>query len=394
MPIQFLCSCGRKLQAQEEHVGRRVRCPACGAETTIPGASQAVQPRPAHRAAEDDDEAYEERPRRPPHDQDDERPRRRLREDEGESEYDEEGQATGTSGKAVAALVLGLLSFCLSAFAAVPAVILAIMSFGDIGRSRGRLRGKTLAGVGLALACAGMITSAVLLFLGIRSLMNQAVGKVQEAGEALQVSNNMKQMALGMINAADGDKQRRMLAPAICDKNGKPLLSWRVALLPHLGEDNLYQQFKLDEPWDGPNNTRLLSRMPRIYAHPADPDGSARGMTCYRVFTGPHTPFPDAVPPETLHSPCRFPTAFTDGTSNTILIIEAADAVPWTKPDELTYDPKKPLPKLGSRISRGACVAMADGSVFFIQPTVSEPTLRAAITLDDGMPLGPDWPGR
>ncbi len=383
MPIQFDCSCGRKLQAQEEHVGCRVRCPACGEETTVPASSQGVQPRPDRRRVDKDEDAYEERPQRA---------RRRLAEDEDEGEYDVDRPRSGTSGKAVAAVVLGLLSFCLSAFAAIPAIILAFMSFGDISSSRGRLRGKGLAATGLVLGVAGMITSAVLLFLGLRHLMNQAVGKVQEASQAIELSNNMHQMALGMMNAVDSDRERRMLASAICDKTGKPLLSWRVALLPHIGENQLYGQFKLDEPWDSEHNKMLMAHMPRVYAHPSDPDAATRGLTCFRVFTGPHTPFLDAVPPETVHSPCRFPMAFTDGTSNTILIIEAAEAVPWTKPEELPYDANKPLPKLGGRTSRGTCVAMADGSVLFIRPTVSEPTLRAAITLDDGIPLGPDWP--
>ena len=55
----------------------------------------------------------------------------------------------------------------------------------------------------------------------------------------------------------------RFPAPAIQGKDGKPLLSWRVAILPYLEEDGLYQSFKLDEPWDSPHNKPLLERMPR-----------------------------------------------------------------------------------------------------------------------------------
>jgi len=46
----------------------------------------------------------------------------------------------------------------------------------------------------------------------------------------------------------------------IHDKHGKPLLSWRVQLLPYLPElDTLYQQFDLDEPWDSPHNPQFIA---------------------------------------------------------------------------------------------------------------------------------------
>jgi hypothetical protein len=395
MPIQFSCSCGRKLQAHDEHVGRRVRCPACGAEATVPGTEQAVQPRPRRLATGDDEDASEEHPRRHSRRDEDEeeRPRRRRREDDEEEDYEGQRRSSETSGKAVAAVVLGLLSVCLSVFTAVPAMILAIMSFSDIKRSRGRLGGKGLAVAGLILGCVGLAVTAIGVSWGLGYLLDQSVSKVRQATEAVTVTNNMRQMSLGLTNAAAGDGQQRMLAPAICDRNGKPLLSWRVALLPFVDQVPLYNQFRLDEPWDSPSNSRLLTQMPPIYGHPVDAAGTPRGQTCFRVFTGPHTPFPDAIPPYDAHrSGCRFPASFPDGLSNTILVVEAAETVPWTKPDELPYDVTKPLPKLGGRISRGTCVVMADGSVFFLPATISDATLRSAITTDDGKPLGPDWP--
>jgi hypothetical protein len=85
------------------------------------------------------------------------------------------------------------------------------------------------------------------------------------------------------------------------------------------------------------------------------------------------------------------PRSFPDGTSNTILIIEAADPVPWTKPDELVYDPGKPVPKIGGHFSGGTVVAMADASTRVLSPTLSDSTLRAAITADGNDLLGSDW---
>src|SRR5207302_1715048 len=110
------------------------------------------------------------------------------------------------------------------------------------------------------------------------------------------------------------------------------------------------------------------------------------GLTYYQIFVGGGAPWERG--PE---SP-SIPRTFRDGTSNTILIAEAGDPVVWTKPDDLPYDPNKPLPKLGNAWNRPVfLVALADGSVRMIPPTVSEKTLRAAITAAGGEIMGPDW---
>jgi hypothetical protein len=410
MPIQFACSCGRKLQAQEEHIGRRVQCPACGAETTVPGPEDAVQteepPRPktspvtpaeSRRSAEDDrDEDRPRRSRRREDDEDDDARGRRSRDDDRDdrrrSRYDDDDdderrEPAGTSGKAVAALVLGLLSLCvLGILAGLPAIILGFMGLRDIDRGRGRLGGKGMAITGLVLGFISVLTSLLLL------LLVPAVWKVRESANRIQSHNNLRQISLAMMNDADFN-QGRMVAPAICDKNGKPLLSWRVAILPYIEQQGLYNQFHLDEPWDSPHNMRLVAQMPKVYAHPAaDPAATARGETHYRVFTGPQTPFPAAEPPfETHRSSMRYPFGFTDGVSNTILVVEAADAVPWTKPDELPYNPNGPLPRLGLQPGKGFSAVMADGGVRQVSGNLSDATLRAAITPNGNDLLGPDW---
>jgi hypothetical protein len=151
-------------------------------------------------------------------------------------------------------------------------------------------------------------------------------------------------------------------------------LSWRVAILPFLEQAELFKQFNLDEPWDSDHNTKLLERMPAILEHPTRK--APPGYTYFRVFTGPNTLFEEGK--KTLLQTIR------DGTSNTIMIVEAADAVPWTKAEELIFDPTGPLPKLGDPDKGGAFVLIrADGSADFIQ-VLDEATLRALITPNGG----------
>src|SRR5260370_27351325 len=77
------------------------------------------------------------------------------------------------------------------------------------------------------------------------------------------------------------------LPPAVAyDKDGKPLYSWRVLLLPYLKEQSLYAQFKLDEPWDSPNNRPLLAKMPQVYMPPWIHKCEEPLATHYLVFTG------------------------------------------------------------------------------------------------------------
>jgi RNA polymerase sigma factor (sigma-70 family) len=200
----------------------------------------------------------------------------------------------------------------------------------------------------------------------------KAADQAEEADRVRSV-DNLKVLGLAMHNyhATNG----QFPPAAIYSKDGKPLLSWRVLLLPYVDQQDLFTQFKLDEPWDGPTNKKLLARMPEVYAAPR---GKAKGTheTVYRVLTGTGTIFPGPKASRIAD--------ITDGTSNTILIAEAAEAVPWTKPAELPYDPMKPLPKLGGMFKERFHVTFADGSVHFLKHTINEATLRALITCNGG----------
>ena len=156
-----------------------------------------------------------------------------------------------------------------------------------------------------------------------------------------QSASNLRQLALALQSHADA--HRRLPPAAICDKDGKPVLSWRVALLPYIDQEDLFKRFKLDESWDSPHNSRLVPLMPKLFA-PVGVQTKEPFTTFYQAFTGPGTALEtrrDKNSPFGAWGPSLF-TEFRDGTSLTMAIAEAAAPVPWTKPAELEFDAKKP----------------------------------------------------
>lgn len=203
----------------------------------------------------------------------------------------------------------------------------------------------------------------------------QSVLKPQAAAARSRSANNLKQIALAMHNYAS--TYGVFPAAAIVDKKGKPLLSWRVAILPYIEQNNLYKQFKLDEPWDSDHNKKLAETRVAVYTLPyGTPKGSE---THYRVFVGGGAAF-DMVQGTKI-------AQFTDGTSNTMLVFESAEGTPWTKPDEVEFNPKQDVMKY-FRFETGVCnVAMADGSVRALAKSIDEKVLKLIIQRDDGQPI-------
>jgi hypothetical protein len=197
--------------------------------------------------------------------------------------------------------------------------------------------------------------------------------------ELLTSQNNLKQIALAVINCSDANRAR--MPTDITSKDGKPLLSWRVAILPYVEQVELYKQFKMDEPWDSENNKKLIEKMPKLYA-PVRVKAK-EGETFYQVFTGEKALFDPKRAP-------RYPASITDGTSNTGLIFEAGDAVVWSKPADLAYDEKKALPKLGGLFDGECHVAMCDGSVIRLKKDADEKELKKLIVPDDGLVIDLD----
>jgi hypothetical protein len=173
---------------------------------------------------------------------------------------------------------------------------------------------------------------------------------------------------LGHANFAASNGGR--LPAAAIRKGDKPLLSWRVAILPWLEQNALYEGFHLDEAWDSPHNQALLKEMPRVYAAVAH-EGATPYCTYYQGFVGPGSLFEGEEGTRVAE--------VTHVASPTVMIVEAAEPVPWTKPEDLPYDEGEPLPRLGGQFKDGFYAAFADGWPRFLSTQVAPETLRALI---------------
>jgi len=207
----------------------------------------------------------------------------------------------------------------------------------------------------------------------------QAVGRLLDALKAPiaaaragaqrdQAMNQLRQICLAVLNY---EHEHKGFPPrATSGPDGKPLLSWRVLILPYLEQQTLFQQFHLNEPWDSPHNRTLIAKMPAVYRLPLsslkDP-----GKTNYVVPVGPGTVFGGKDAPKI--------SDIKDGVSSTILAVEVDDqhAVTWTKPDDLPYDPKGPFRGLGGHMKDGFVVVFYDGSAHFFPLTMKPDSLRA-----------------
>ena len=94
--------------------------------------------------------------------------------------------------------------------------------------------------------------------------------RAQTTAQQQLVMNHLKQIGLAMHNYLDANGH--FPTPFSVDKQKKPLLSWRVHLLPYLEQQNLYRQFRLDEPWDSEHNKKLIKLMPKIFQCPLYPE--------------------------------------------------------------------------------------------------------------------------
>jgi Protein of unknown function (DUF1559) len=194
---------------------------------------------------------------------------------------------------------------------------------------------------------------------------------LQRRSAMVKSINNLKQIALAMHNYHSTHKHFPL--PGSLSPQGKPLLSWRVAILPYLDENPLHQQFHLDEAWDSPHNRALIDKMPEIYRLPVSKNKEP-GRTNYLLPVGNGAAF-------TTDKPTEFKD-ITDGTSNTLMVVESDDehAAIWTKPDDWQFDPQQPTQGLGRFYSGGFYAAFCDGSVRLVPGTIDPKTVKALVT--------------
>jgi hypothetical protein len=249
----------------------------------------------------------------------------------------------------------------------------------------------------LALACAavgwrhrarsGLAVAAVLVvgfFAG--AMLFTETRRSRETADRMAAADRLKRLSIAVLEYYE---KHGRLPPAAMRDGGKALLSWRVAVLPFLGYQSLYDRFKLDEPWDSPHNHALLAEMPDEYAAPHRPDVPPH-QTVFQVFVGPGTLFDPASPPPLP------PVDFPGGPRELLMIVEAAQPVLWTSPEDLPYSADEPLPPLGSvrkyllppilfipTPGRGMLASDAAAGLHWMDlDAPDEPSLRRAIAQD------------
>ena len=200
-------------------------------------------------------------------------------------------------------------------------------------------------------------------------------GEPNEKDMRFASSENLKKLGIGMHTHHDVWKS--FPGPAI-QRDGKPLLSWRVKLLPFIGEQPLYDKFHHDEPWDSEHNKTLISKMPSVFASPYETaEQIAGGLTLYQVPLSKGSLFEEGVT-------YSF-DSIKDGVSHTILVVETdpQHAVTWTKPDDWKVDPKKPLTGIVRQKGKGFHVLFADGSVHLMDDAMDAENILLLIGKED-----------
>ena len=185
------------------------------------------------------------------------------------------------------------------------------------------------------------------------ALLLPAVNAAREAARRTGCMNNTRQITLALIQY---EQANGTLPPAYTvDEDGNRLHSWRVLILPYLGEASLYQSLDLSKPWDDPVNSALLQRMPPCFGCPSSPQGNSE--THYKVVVGDQTAFPgsEGVKMDDL----------LDGMTRTAIVVESTDrSIHWASPQDIDADEF-----IGSNSSHhpgGFTVGFADGHVEFV----------------------------
>jgi prepilin-type processing-associated H-X9-DG protein len=234
----------------------------------------------------------------------------------------------------------------------------------------------------LVIACCAAALALIFIVIFIPALQPTRDGF---SGRSL-CTNKLKQIGMALQNYHD---VYDCYPPAfVADADGKPMHSWRALLLPFFEEEGLKGLYDFNQPWNGPNNRRVAERQMEVYR--CHLSNAPNGETSYVAIVGPETGWPGAE--------ARNARQFTDGTSNTIAIVEVADSgINWLEPRDLTIgramrgiNPPEIRPAISSRHSDGVNVLSFDGSVHFLRNDISNELLHELLTANGGEVV--DWP--
>ncbi|MBW3597162.1 MAG: DUF1559 domain-containing protein [Planctomycetes bacterium] len=179
---------------------------------------------------------------------------------------------------------------------------------------------------------------------------------------------------LKISQALEAYLAERDFFPSGSRRGNTPLLSWRVELLPALGYESLYKEFRRSEPWDSPHNKKLIPRIPAEFQSPERFDA----CTNYLAPAGRMTVLDGIEGVER--------GGFADGVRDTILVVEANDelATPWTRPNEWSFDETAPRRGLGALREGGFLAALGGGEVVLVPASLSDAEVRALFTIAGG----------
>jgi hypothetical protein len=215
------------------------------------------------------------------------------------------------------------------------------------------------------------------------------ISKIQQAREAAREASCRGRFCSLTLALYNYESKYGSLPPAyVADAEGKPMHSWRVLILPFIDGVETYNQYRFDEPWDGPHNSQLAKNYPNnCFRCPSGPDPDHSIFTNYVVIVGPDTAFPG-------NTATKF-NQFQDGIENTILIAEINNSnIHWMEPRDLTAermsfrinDPKQP--SISSPHPRGPGVSFGGScSGFRLNPSIPPETIKAMTTIAGHEPV-------
>lgn len=231
------------------------------------------------------------------------------------------------------------------------------------------------------LAVVGSLFAGAVVISVLVALLVPAVGLAKRSQAKRNCSENLRKigMALQQYHQMNGTYPPAYLT----DAAGKPMHSWRVLLLPYVGQKTLYDQYDFSQPWDSPQNKSVLNRMPDVYACPGDEDAKVLGETSYVVVVGAGTMFPGRSTTTNKQ--------VTDDPAHTLAVVESHQTgICWLEPKDMDVArlhfalSEAGGTMLGGNHDGGVEVLMADGTTFFLKDSASEDYLQSMATIRGG----------